>query len=68
MARSKEWWTGHLFSYGPVFTDGMITGFHMSIKADDHTESGRIVDIPMDADTLRHMASYFEEAEDRHGT
>jgi hypothetical protein len=63
MGRRKAWWTGQLFSYGPTYVDGKIVGFHVNLKIDDHTESGRLVEIPMDAQTLRRMAELAEKSE-----
>lgn len=63
MARPKHQWTAQLFSYGPTYTDGKIDGFHVNVRADDHTTSGRMIEIKLTASQLIRMAETAEAVE-----
>jgi hypothetical protein len=62
MARHKDWWKGWLLSYGPKYDKGEAVGFHIAIKADDRTETGRVVDIGLNdksAESLRNVLTEY---------
>lgn len=65
MARAKEHWDGTLNSYGPVFFNGKLAGFRVTVLAYDHTESGRMVTFQVTAGQLRRMTEAAERAEER---
>lgn len=61
MARHKDRWQGTPFSYGPTYENGKIVGFHLVVRADDRTDSGRFVQIPMSDRTVESLRNAMTE-------
>lgn len=63
MGRRKESWFGRVMSYGPD-----RHGFTVTFIVDDHTDSGRVVKVRMDAQQLRRIADRAAAVEEAEGS
>lgn len=61
MGRPKAWWKADLFSWGCRYIRGEIDGFHVVVRAEDGTESGRYIDVELTDGSVRLLAIAMQE-------
>jgi hypothetical protein len=57
VGRRKGHWRATLFSYGQSYVRGKVDGYHIVVKAQDGTDSGRYIDIKLDDGSVSNLMS-----------